>query len=61
MKEFDEIKMLKEFKEKSGWSNKKIGEVMGLHGQTVQGWLSGKYRPSPMAKRLLLAFLIENL
>lgn len=61
MKEFDEIKMLKEFKEKSGWSNQKIGEAMGLHGQTIQGWLSGKYKPSPMAKRLLRAFLIENL
>jgi len=34
---------------------------MGIHGQTVQGWLSGKYEPSPMAKRLLRAFIIEHL
>ena len=61
MKEFDELKMLKEFKEKSGWSYQKIGQAMGIHGQTVQGWLTGKYKPSPVFKKMLRAFLIENL
>jgi DNA-binding transcriptional regulator YiaG len=59
--EFDEIKKLKEFKKKSGWSNQRIAEAMGIHSQTIQNWLSGKYQPSPLAKRLLRAFLIERL
>jgi DNA-binding XRE family transcriptional regulator len=61
MKEFDEIKMLKEFKAKSGWSNQRIGEAMGIHGQTIQGWLTGKYKPSPVFKKMLRSFLIEHL
>ena len=59
--EFDEIKKLKEFKKKSGWSNQRIAEAMGIHSQTIQNWLSGKYQPSPVFKKMLRSFLIERL
>lgn len=61
MRDFDEIKTLKEFKERSGWSHQKIAENMGIHGMTIQGWLSGKYKPSPVFKKMLRSFLIEKL
>lgn len=61
MKEFDELEMLKKFKQKSGWSYEKLAREIGVHSQTVQGWFSGKYKPSLIAKKLLRTFLIDHL
>jgi len=61
MREFDELKMLKEFKAREGWSYDRIARVTGLHNRTIQGWFLGKNKPSPMARKVLRAFLIEHL
>jgi len=61
MREFDELKLLKEFKAKSGWSYEKIARETGLHMRTIQGWFTGKFKPSPLAKKVLRTFLIEHL
>jgi len=61
MQEFNELEMLKKFKEKSGWSYEKIAQNIGVHSQTIQGWFSGKYKPSQLAKKALRSFLINNL
>jgi len=61
MREFDELKLLKEFKAEKGWSYDRIARATGLHSRTIQGWFLGKNKPSPMAKKVLRAFLIEHL
>lgn len=54
-----ELGKLTRFKEKSGWSYKKIGLRMGVHPQSVVWWLSEKFRPSPMAVERIQKFLDE--
>jgi len=54
-----ELKRLREFKEKSGWSYEKIGVRMGIHPQTIVFWFGKKYRPSPMARERIQKFLDE--
>ncbi len=59
MQEFNELEMLKKFKVRSGWSYDKISKEIGVHSQTVQGWFSGKYKPSQLAKMALRGFLMK--
>lgn len=54
----DELKALKEFKEKSGWSFDKMAAKIGVTPQTIRNWFNGRYAPSEMAKRLIRDFLI---
>lgn len=61
MQEFNELEMLKKFKDKSGWSYDRISKEIGVHSQTVQGWFNGKYKPSQLARRALRLFLMEHL
>ena len=55
--EIPEIEKLRDFKERSSWSLKKISEHIGIHHQTVFHWLSGKYKPSNLALQKLRKFL----
>ena len=43
MQEFNELEMLKKFKEKSGWSYEKIAQNIGVHSQTIQGTKMTKF------------------
>lgn len=52
-----DIEKLRSFKERSGWSYKKIGSHMKIHPQTLYGWLSGQHKPSDIAKDRLRNFL----
>lgn len=61
MEKFNELEMLKKFKEKSGWSYDRISKKIGVHHQTIQGWFSGKYKPSQLARKALRSFLIDHL
>lgn len=58
MKEKGELELLKEFKEKSGWSYQKLANHLGVHYQTLMGWFSGKYKPSLMALEKIRHFLM---
>ncbi len=58
MKEKDELELLKEFKKESGWSHPKLASHLGVHYQTIQGWLTGKYKPSKMAIDRIRHFLM---
>lgn len=51
------LKELKEFKRRSGWSYDRMAREIGVHGQTVTGWLQGRYKPSLLALPLIEAFL----
>lgn len=57
MKESNEVEMLRKFKKNSGYSYNKIGKALGVHYRTVYLWISGKSRPSPLAKERLKKFL----
>lgn len=56
-KEIPELDELKEFKKRSGWTYPKISELMGVHEQTIVFWITGKFKPSRMAKEKIRAFL----
>ena len=61
MREFDELKFLKEFKARMGWSYDRIARVQAYTaGQSRAGFWERIYL-SPMAKKVLRAFLIEHL
>jgi len=45
-----EVKELKRFKDRSGWSFDKIAARIGVSGQTVRNWFKGRYSPAPYAK-----------
>ena len=51
------IKELAKFKKRSGWSQDRLAKELGVHNQTVSGWLRGLYKPSPLALPLIEAFL----
>lgn len=61
MKEFDEIEQLINFKKKSGWSYQKLANEIGVHYQTVIAWFTKGAKPSPLAKKAIRRFLINNL
>ena len=51
------IKELMRFKKRSGWSQDRLAKEIGVHNQTVGGWLRGLYKPSLLALPLIEAFL----
>lgn len=51
------MKELKEFKEKSGWSYQKIANFMGVNTQSVINWIQAKAEPSAMAREKIQRFL----
>jgi len=51
------VKELAAFKKASGWSQDRLAKELGIHNQTVGGWLRGLYRPSLLALPLIEAFL----
>jgi transcriptional regulator with XRE-family HTH domain len=51
------VKQLAAFKKASGWSQDRLAKELGVHNQTVGGWLRGIYRPSLLALPIIEAFL----
>ena len=51
------IKELVRFQKTSGWSQDRLAKELGVHNQTVGGWLRGLYKPSLLALPLIEAFL----
>jgi DNA-binding XRE family transcriptional regulator len=51
------VKELAEFKKVSGWSQDRLAKELGVHNQTVGGWLRGIYKPSLLALPIIEAFL----
>ncbi|HUU38468.1 MAG TPA: helix-turn-helix domain-containing protein [Candidatus Desulfaltia sp.] len=51
------IKELMRFKKRAGWSQDRLAKELGVHNQTVGGWLRGLYKPSLLALPLIEAFL----
>jgi DNA transposition AAA+ family ATPase len=51
------IKELARFKERAGWSQDRLAKEIGVHDQTVGGWIRGLYKPSLLALPLIEAFL----
>jgi transcriptional regulator with XRE-family HTH domain len=60
MNKDEALKALRKFKKESGWSYDKIAREMGVHSQTVAGWLQGKYKPSLLALPLVETFLKKH-
>jgi DNA-binding XRE family transcriptional regulator len=51
------IKELVRFKKRAGWSQDRLAKELGVHSQTVGGWLRGLYKPSLLALPLIEDFL----
>jgi DNA-binding XRE family transcriptional regulator len=51
------IKELVRFKKRAGWSQDRLAKELGVHNQTVGGWLRGLYKPSLLALPLIESFL----
>ena len=47
------------FKKRAGWSQDRLAKELGVHNQTVGGWLRGLYKPSLLALPLIEAFLVK--
>jgi len=57
--ESKEIQLLRSHKAESGLSYQKLGQALGVHGMTIYNWFRGKQRPSAIAKRLIVAYLLS--
>lgn len=57
MKESNDIERLKKIKADMGYTYSKLGKIMGVHWRTVYGWVSGKFKPSFMARERIKKFL----
>lgn len=58
-KESREILLLRSHKAKSGLSYPKLGQAIGVCPMTVYNWMRGKQKPSAMARRLIIAYLLS--
>ena len=61
MEEFDALEFLEHIKKKNGWSVEKLAQEIGVHSQTLGGWLRGDYKPSPLAKKMIGEFIKKYL
>jgi len=57
MKESNDVEKLRQLKKDMGYTYAKLGKKMGVHWRTVYCWLSGKTKPSPMARERTRKFL----
>ena len=55
-----EVEMLREFKEKNGWSFERIAREIGVTQQSVMSWINHGVKPMPLAQKAIRAFLIEH-
>ncbi|MBE3143935.1 MAG: helix-turn-helix domain-containing protein [Planctomycetes bacterium] len=55
-----ELKLLRKFKERSGWSYDRISKEIGIHHQTVQGWFTGKNKPGQLSRKAIREFLAKQ-
>ena len=53
----NEAELLRVFKEKSGWSHDRLSKEIGVHHQTIQGWLTGKKKPRGLSRKAIREFL----
>jgi transcriptional regulator with XRE-family HTH domain len=61
MEEIKEVEMLRDFKNKSGWSFEKIARQIGVSHQSVMAWINRGVKPNPLARKAIKAFLIDHL
>jgi DNA-binding transcriptional regulator YiaG len=52
-----EVERLRAYKERAGLSYDNLGHALGVHSQTVYHWITGKHKPSQMARRLIRNYL----
>ena len=57
MKESNDVERLRKLKKEMGYTLAELGKKMGVHWRTVYGWISGKFKPSPMARERIRKFL----
>ena len=43
-------KLLKEIRNKKGWSQERLARELGVSFQTIHRWETSKFNPSPLAK-----------
>jgi transcriptional regulator with XRE-family HTH domain len=55
-----ELELLRAFKKESGWTYVRIGNAMGVNPMSVYHWLRGTRAPSPMARRVIRAFVVAH-
>jgi len=55
-----EVELLKQFKSTSGWSDDRISKGIGVHGQTIQAWLTGKKVPGNLSRQAIRGFLNQK-
>jgi len=60
MKESNDVEKLKGFKKDTGYTYAQLGKKLGVHYRTVYLWVSGKTKPSPMAKERIRKFLKKH-
>jgi len=53
----DEVKLLMRIKRERRWTYKRLAAELGLHEQTLKNWFLNIYKPSPLARQRIQAFL----
>lgn len=54
-----EVEELREFKQRSGWSDDKIARKLYVSSQTIRNWLKERNVPTELGKKAIREFLIR--
>ena len=55
-----EVRLLMDFKKRSGWRYPQIADAIGVSVPAVKKWFAGDYKPSRLARKAIWAFLVDK-
>ena len=59
--EFDEVEMLRKYRDEKNLTYPQIAKVLGFSQISVYNWIKGYRKPSPVARKLIREYLMERL
>jgi len=59
--EFDELEMLRKYRDEKKLSYPQIAKSLGFSSVSVYHWIKGYRKPSPIAKKLIRDYLMERM
>ncbi|MBA7611407.1 hypothetical protein ES703_18631 [subsurface metagenome] len=59
--EFDEIEMLRKYRDEKKLTYPQIAKALGFSNISVYNWIKGYRKPSPVAKKLIRDYLMERM
>ena len=59
--EFDEVEMLRKYRQEKGLSYPQIAKALGFSSISVYNWIKRNRKPSPVARKHIRDYLMERI